>query len=223
MRLLSLTIMFATTVAILPVITVAAPILDQSAPGSTLRANVGASNAVDWSQTFTSGLTGKLTNVEVLVSRQAAVTQPLLFDLRTTASGVPTESDSGTNILGSASIAAASVTLFDFGQPNFGATWINVNLTNFNINVSTGGTFAIVLRSNDPGSSDGETYQWHGSTLNTYALGSDFNRFGTDFWDSEGGDLGFRTFVDVPEPNGIIVFALGSCAFLLHRRSGHTG
>ncbi|MBK17886.1 MAG: hypothetical protein CMM52_03485 [Rhodospirillaceae bacterium] len=78
----------------------AAPVLDQSHDlpvdsGGLL----GYGNFLHRAQTFTVGLTGTLTRVDLHVGRFNAASDPLLFDIRTTSGGIPTEPDAGANIL----------------------------------------------------------------------------------------------------------------------------
>jgi hypothetical protein len=65
---------------------------------------VGHGNISDWAQTFTVGISGILTGVDLWVDRQGTVVEPLFIDIRITQNGVPTDADAGANILASATL-----------------------------------------------------------------------------------------------------------------------
>src|SRR5688572_21110869 len=76
----------------------------------TFVSNVGHNNYIDWAQTFTVGITGKLTGFDVLMARYASATQPLRFEIRTTTlDRRPTVENAGPNILASGAVASERV------------------------------------------------------------------------------------------------------------------
>lgn len=163
----------------------AAPTLDQSY--EPLSINMSSSR-LDNAQTFTVGVTGMLTRVDVLISRIA--TADLLFDLRATQNGVPVESD--TAVLVSVRIPAAQVPVTQ--------GFFTIDLTPFNVPVVSGQVLAIVLRS-DP---DIMSYMWYGTySPDGYTRGQFYFRHPPAWprptWRAEAegpaDDLGFRTFV----------------------------
>ncbi len=87
------------------------PIMDQEYdPGAYHgQGTIGSNNIVDWSQTFTVGISGTLTSVELNIFKSTSATHPLLFDIRTTSGDTPTDPDVGVNILASKSIAATDM------------------------------------------------------------------------------------------------------------------
>jgi hypothetical protein len=92
-------------VAVVTVPSASAGTLDQSQP--VIRANVitGFSDFFPLAQTFTSGKTGALDQVDLVVGRTASfITVPLLVEIRPVSGGVPSGAP-----LGSASLPAASV------------------------------------------------------------------------------------------------------------------
>ena len=110
----------------------AASVLDQefSPATSNITGFVGLSNNIDRAQTFTVGITGLLTDVQVRISVDSTTTDPLLFDIRTTSGGAPTEADAGSGILFSTSIAPSAI--------GSGLSFFNVALGAGAISVSSG-------------------------------------------------------------------------------------
>jgi len=189
------------------------PILDQeydpTNPGST--GYIGYDDDFDRAQTFEVGKDGLLTSVEVLIARGSSTTEALLFDIRTTNSGDPTEGDSGPNVLFSASIDAADIgTTFGFFEIVLGVDALDVE---------TGDVLALVLRSED---SNNNAYQWKGTSSDGYSGGAAFDRmFGGDWGDTFFADAAFRTHVDVtstPEPSTLVLMGLAVAGIAWRRR-----
>lgn len=164
-------------------------------------------------QTFTVGLTGLLTRIDIQVrhSDEGPPAAPLLFDIRrTTATGAPVEDDSGSDVLASRTLSAAAIP----SEPLTLAI-TTIDLTSFSIFVEAGDVLAIALRSEDS-----RGYSTTG-IFQTYADGSMFFRFETGGWERDLArrDFGFRTFVDtaiqnpnppaVPEPTTLALLATG--------------
>ncbi len=181
----------------------AVPMLDQSYTASPDATGfVGLNNFIDRSQTFTVGISGILTQVDLLnFQRNSATTDALLFDIRTTSGGVPTEPDSGGNILASLSLAAASV------STTFGT--LSVDLSPFSVSVASGDVLAIVLSSDDP---VGGAYRWRGTSADGYVGGSAFDRLGATWGSTFFADHTFQTFVestDLPLPGTLPLLGIG--------------
>ena len=194
-----------------------APTLDQFYEGPSGGAgNVGAGNAVDWAQSFTAGLSGLLTRVDLHMERNAAVTQELLFDIRTAPGNDVSEPDVGPNILLSVAVPAS-----EFSTT---AGWTTIDLAAQGLFVSAGDELAIALQSDDPGGVAGVTYQWSdGGNGSGYLPGLKHIRTATSNWTAQTGsnDFLFRTFVDptaVPEPASSSVLALLAFAGVVGRR-----
>lgn len=191
------------------------PIMDQEYdPGTDNSvAAIGSNNVVDWSQTFTVGISGTLTSVELAMIRNASVTftKPLLFDIRTTSGGTPTEPDTGFNILASKSIA----------PPDVPTTYGFFSISGLGVCVTAGDILAITLRSDDP-----HAYHWAGTgqTLG-YTGGSAFVRAPV-VWEIQPPDgiihdLGFRTFVESgPAPRDRDGDAIPDCRDECPKQSG---
>lgn len=143
---------------------------------------------VDQAQTFTVGITGQLTNIEVLIegSNQTA---DLLIDVRPTINSIPVSDDSA--ILGEVAKPGSEI-------PGFPHTFINADFSSQNIQVTLGSELAIVLKIDR--SSQGGDYGWRGETGDLYPSGVAYTRASALDWlapmsDDLTVDYGFKTFV----------------------------
>lgn len=176
----------------------AVPILDQASESGN---NLGTLGEPDNAQTFTLGLAGVLSEIEVEVQLNLAGAPDLVIELRNAPGGVPDNDDS--LVLASTSVTSSALTLN-------ARTWLSLDLSSLGLAVNVGDTFAISLRV--PGSTTPANYFWMVSgatnpypggqrwgrspTWNGGVLGSTWNgTFGTF---SPAHDLNFRVFV--PEP-----------------------
>ena len=134
--LLSLCVMFAATnhAAAIPVIDQAN---DTNKSGTTLVATfAGFISPGDRANTFTVGISGLLTQVDLEIQRNAAATDDLLVEIRATTAGAPVD-DSG-SILSSATVPFASIPTT--------AGFFSVDIPD--VAVSVGQVLAIVVQSN---------------------------------------------------------------------------
>jgi hypothetical protein len=176
----------------------ASAVLDQSSPTGQNTTFVGTAignTPGDRAHTFTVGLGGWLTEIEVYVSQNTSGS-PLLLDVRPTdANGRPLASNE--SILASASNASV------LGTPSFAS----FDISAANLIVSPGDRLAIVLRSSLA------EYVWYGQVSNPYGGGSGFYRsgFSSVSWSDSVNpsfDVAFRTYVSpVPEPEGHLLIA----------------
>lgn len=149
-------------------------------------------------QTFTVGISGTLTRVDITEIRhhRCTATADLLFQLVTTAGGVPT-----TIVLANMSVPASSV------PPLNGPLGVvSIDIASFGVEVSVGDVLAIVLSTAAPGG--GCTFAWNGDIPGTYGPGSTF-LFGSDNLR----DMAFRTWVEPPvciePPEGLVAWWTG--------------
>jgi hypothetical protein len=196
---------------LMPRVGFAVPILDQVhdvSPLATWGGGFGCPCATpgdffDVAQTFTVGVTGQLTSLDLYItSNPGFPSSPLLFDIRpVSSSGAPLAAN--TSALISRAIPAANI-------PGPDTAFFTVDLTSSNLSIVAGDVLAIVLRS------ELGNYGFGGAPYNPYGGGAFFGRqvLASPGWTLDGfnGDLGFRTFVEpasaVPEPSSL---ALLSC------------
>jgi hypothetical protein len=194
----------------------ATPILDQSFDAPSFL-NYGFGGDIGLAQTFTVGVTGVLTQVDVEIRRDAGIPD-LLLDIRPTIEGVPVASDAD---------ALASFVIPSAGVPT-DAAFLSTDLSAAQIAVSLGDVLAIVLRAPGPGGP--LNYSWQGSiSPPLYGSGSGFFRGGgSPVWfpaSSGPTDFSFQTFVEpaaVPEPSTLLLFLLGISAMGVVRKKTHS-
>ena len=182
-----------------------APILDQS-----FITGVGSvSGNAPFSQTFTVGIAGTLSSVEVSIFG----VQDMTVDIRpTTSLGVPSVSDDPADQLGRVTVPT---------RPSF-PFLVSVDLSPFEIAVRQGDVLAIVLQS------DG-VQNWRSAVDGdaTYAGGEGFLKSGTE-WKPAGQtfigspfsslDFDFQTFVaPIPEPTTLLLFGTTAAGLGLAR------
>jgi hypothetical protein len=180
-----------------------------------------ATSLQEIAQTFTVGITGTLTEVDLPLSKFYDTTTNLLFDIRTTVGGIPTEPNSGANILASVSIPASSIPTKP-DPSDFSYSIIIVDLTPYTIVVTSGEQLAITLHVTDTTAQ----YRWIGMysfDSDPYDSGLYYRRLpptiptwtdakypytGTLYY-----DLGFTTWVEqgttVPEPSTVLLLGSG--------------
>ena len=155
-------------------------VLDQSYVPNALTNGLEVTSAQPVTQTFTVGITGLLTRIEIsrIAQHRGTPTQPLQVAIVTTVGGVPT-----TNVLASIQVQPSSV-------PSATGP-VQVDLLPFVLGVQQGMVLGIALSSTAlPGT---QTYAWSGEAPNsTYANGQVFIQGTTSLpaW-----DLAFQTWV----------------------------
>lgn len=199
----------------------AAPILDQEYNPAVVNSGLGIGSR-DRAQTFTVGLSGQLTGVELLMERFSNSIGDLTVEIRSTAGGVPGNSSGA--VLATTTVSQSLMSLGTGSGSN--ATFVAADLTAAGLFVNAGDVLAIALSGNPSGE-----FGWFGGSDNGYAGGSTYWRFPGDpnNWSAFSLDReqGFRTFVDaseiseVPAPGAIGILGLGLMAvFATSRRRG---
>lgn len=199
------------SMVVMPLTAEGAPVLDQSCCGVTNLSSF--MNDLTRAQTFTVGITGTLTSVDVLLSRFDG-TGSVQFDV------VP-GFGSGATVLGlGAPLASYTLT---WNTALVAATYVNLDFADLAVNA--GDFLAIVMRPSGPINGS-----WVGGTGNPYLGGEALTTtiFGATFTNDLFGssDFGFRTYVDpatsIPEPATFTLFgaAIGASLIRRYRRRG---
>jgi hypothetical protein len=157
-------------------------VLDQQSTNSS-GLGQSPSDAVEWAQSFTVGVTGTLSRVEVYILKILNVTQDLTVTIYEANSGVPTTS------LGSATLFSSTIT----GS----AAFRSVDVAELGINVTAGEKLAFGLKK----APDSGIHIMPYDGGNPYAGGNTFSRnLGPPVlaWVAQPTvDFGFKTYVDV--------------------------
>lgn len=161
-------------------------------------------------QTFTVGLTGVLSAIEVRAFKDAAIFENLTLDLRTPNGSLPG--------LAGATLASAVLSAGDI--PDSIASFISFDLSGADIAVTAGDFLSFVLSSPSDHRNPASYIITNSGAEGGYDSGDGFlgrGPGGNTF--SATNDLFFRTFVDVPEPTPLAVMALGVLALATRRRT----
>ena len=199
--------------AVLACSAASAAVIDQSNDtGFSVDAASAIGASQEAAQTFTVGLDGQLTQLDVLVGLDIggpSITDPLVVEVRTTSARAPAVADTSPPVFASVSIPSNQ-----FVQ---GFSWVSVDLSGFDVPVSVGEVLAITMRTN---SATPFAYNWWGTQANNYAGGATFGRTTGGSWDALGfiADESFRTYVQVPESATMSLLVLSAGAALLRRR-----
>lgn len=202
---------FATALCLanLPTCSIAQVVLDQSVVPNPATAFQGITSPsmpfkTDTAQTFTVGVSGSLSRVDVFIALDALSpfytgSAVLDWDIRPiSVSHQPVDDDS-------AALAGGSLTLNSSAY-----SFVTLDLSQNPLPVFAGEGLAIVL------SSSSSPMSWGGSEIAGYAGGESWQRSetfnnGLAWVDTQPQtDLGFQTFVTVPEPSGLFLVGLGA-------------
>lgn len=194
--------------------------LASSAPGvSVWGLTIGGHTGQQLAQTFTAGLSGLLTRVDVQISGYhhgpQPITEPVTFSLRTAPGGTE--------------LAHASIAIADLPAPVWPGEFVAIDLSSFGVTVQAGQSYTIELTSANPSA----TISWFTAETqpgdNAPALygGGSMHYFRNGQWlqraDLLEADAGFKTYVDtaipaVPEPSSAWLSLAGMAGLMLRRR-----
>ena len=164
---------------------------------------------IDSAQTFTMGVDGRLAQVDVFVASSGYVSTPLTLTVVTTTSGLPNMTPD--SVLGTQSVSFSSVPYYYGGFVSFTLPQTP------SLQLHKGDLLGIVLSDNTL--DFGGFYLWDGDSLATYQGGAAYVETAGGRWTPTAGVLGFKTWVDVPEPSSSLVPAvIGSLCVLSGRR-----
>ncbi len=154
-------------------------------------------SSLDLAQSFTVGLSGQLTQIDLFIGRDVATSSALQFDIRTLTGALPSEPDAGGNIFAAISSSAGTISTTD--------GWHSFDVSGAGLSVNAGDVFAIALRSDDAAG-----YRWNASDSGLYTDGANFLRIVNWVEDpfSRPVDLAFRSFVAVPEPSSLAILSV---------------
>ena len=161
-------------------------------------------------QTFTVGLTGVLSSIEVRVLKDTDIFESLTLDLRTPNGTLP----------GLAAATLATAVLSPGDIPNAVTSFVSFDLSGAGIAVTAGDFLSFVLSSPSQHRSPASYTITNSGAEGGYDGGDGFlgrGPGGNTFTVTN--DLFFRTFVDVPEPAPLAVLALGIVVLVSARRT----
>ncbi len=162
-------------------------------------------------QTFTVGIPGQLSRVDLGVFRRSANAGPLMVDIIRVISSQP--SFAVGDRLATQTVAASGIPLNPpVAQPFFS---ISVDFSAANLQFGAGDKVGIALRSVSPEFSG---YSWWESESNLYSGGHVSSLRLSDNLLITHGDSHFATFMLVPEPHTLVLLTVATLGFLPARR-----
>lgn len=185
------------SLALVPARAAATPILDQSA-GADSAKDFGGANITGVAQTFTVGIEGILSRVDLLLLRYRSELEPVHIEIRRNLTDLTDAS-----LLARVSLDPTVV------PPYPGGGWLSIDFSPFGLQVTPGEQLALVIRYPIP-----TLYVWGVTVGDIYAGGHSYF-FMNDQWNLGGGDQHFRTYVTpVPEPGVLALLAVGGIGYL---------
>jgi len=201
----------------------AGSVLDQSFVRSTFAADYTIYSQASISQTFTVGLSGLLSQVDLQIYKNTGATGDLTFEILATSGGVPVP-DSNPPLFQTV-ISLSSLPTID--DPNLNVPLTSVDVSSGGINVTPGEVLALALRS--PNGSGVPPWTVWRSGPDQYPRGAEYiEQNQATVWSpltfaGQGQDGGFQTWVGtaVPEPSSIVLLVPGLLAIAIRWRKGN--
>jgi hypothetical protein len=159
------------------------------------------STRIDQAQTFTAGMSGRLTAASFWMARSNNSSNPIEWSI------------SGTDAAGAPSALLASGTAT--APSSNGFQWVGFDLSQLQVYVTTGNRYALVVTCST------SFYNCRGASnlSGGYAGGSAYNRWANGGWSANADkDFFFQTFVTVPTPAVTPLFALAGLTARGRRR-----
>ncbi len=194
-------------------------VLDQfcfQSPDQTSWSDFAVYNSRGWAQTFTVGIDGRLSRIDIFVSKSAGDSGPAKFTLRpSTSSGAPDPS----RTLFSTFIDVE--TLPDATNASDPLPPTTIDVSEINLNVGVGEVYAIALERIAP---TGKPWLlWStGEPADPYDRGTIFHRpyaenaVWTESFPGLAIDMEFATYVTIPEPSTLVLLAMGAVGLLAY-------
>ena len=181
----------------------ASPVLDQEHfdPADTFSA-LSVANDRTQVQTFTVGVSGLLSRIDVKVGRREHTTEDLQFTLFSTGpSGLPQDAMATVHVPASAA------------DPDLLRKFVSFDVQSFSLDVAAGDLLAIALNTNAPNVPPRYTERYEWEIGGRYGKGAAYSKIGPLYFRKDE-DFYFRSFVSVPEPSTVCLIAV----FLVYRQ-----
>jgi hypothetical protein len=150
----------------------------------------GTSYDLQDAQTFTAGISGRLTSIRVAVRNLSGASLAVILEIRNVVAGAPDPDDA--QVIGSASVEGAGIVSSVTTDPS---TWPSFDVQSLGVDVVAGNVYSFSVRSLST-----LPYLYNPELTSGYDQGAGYRRnraLGTG-WSSGGADFGFQTFVSVP-------------------------
>jgi hypothetical protein len=179
-------------------------VLDQSNVVSTFTFDAAVVSEVSRGQTFTVGLAGLLSQVNLEIYQSTGTTVDPTFEVLGTTGGVP----DNTKVLYQTTIPLSDIPIFDT-PPSGAVPFTSVDVSSAGIIVTPGEVLALTLSRNAPGNPPWLLWR---QGVGGYSGGNSYDSIppGSPWTIDDPYEGGFQTFVaSVPEPSSIVLVLIG--------------